>query len=154
MNRNLYQSLVDFSLSHNILVKSKDIQQFNLFCVDEIKWILKNTSDNVFFLINDINRESIKYLTKKHDVNNQIKFIEFIDEMNDKVIDDDFINNNLLRNQYNHPSWLFINNIDNQYMDILKKFLKGGRKYRLNIICYQSSSVQKIEYMFDHHIEI
>lgn len=155
MREEIYQQLTDFRLSHHTLVKVKHIEMFNEYVLREIEWLLEYTSDNLFVLVNDSNKNLlIKYINKNL-IYKRLTLVEFNDNYIENSCLDNFIEATLfIKQNFNKPSWFYIGNFDAKYNNVIKRYLKGGRKYRLNLVCLDNDITHQIEYMFDHHINI
>lgn len=153
LDMEIYKTKTNFRLPHHTLVDIKNTNVLKEYILMEVKWLLENTSDNIFILIDDSNKIFWKnYIDNDRSVKKQIVLIEFDELFLEKCWNDNFIRNSLfIGRDYNKPSWFFIGSIDDKYKDILKRYLRGGRKYRLNLICLDYKMGNEMYHMFNHH---
>ena len=155
MDIEIYKKL-DCRLPHHTLVNIKDIKILKEYILLGVEWLLENTSDNIFILIDGFNKSFWKnYIDNDKSMRKRIVLIEFNETFIEECCDNNFIKNTLFtNNKYETFTWFFISKIDDKYKDVIRRYLMGGRRYRLNLICLDYKTGSEMHYMFMHHISV
>ena len=112
--------------------------KINNYIYMEVEKLLKYTSDDIFVLVDDSNRELWKKYMKEKNLNQQLKLIELNENLIEQCWNEKFIEETLFINENSDKqSYFFINmcSIEDKYKPVIQRYLRSGRKYGLSLIC-------------------